>query len=298
MSNRNFTMWLNNEVAATRCILLSLYEKRDMLLYMEGPRLENEYMEKVGAYEETVIRAEMEYEILIKKQQIIQTALNRREVIDEKKIDAELDTYRKEMLKDAEGVAPQNYASLSAEESDELQKIYRAVIDNYHPQTHPELTDAHRLLYEKAQDAYRRKDLTALQLIYKMLCDTQPDNALMMGSMLEMSIELDENNSSENGFLTDYSLCAMIYNQFKHTVEEATIKEEISKYKELLQEVTAEIENINKKFPYTASEMLSDEKKIEEYKKELEYRLKTATENSERLKEEIRKMIGSVTAHE
>ena len=82
----SFTLWLQSEVMACRCSLLSLLEQRDKLSFQEGPRLEESYMKEVGAYEEEVLRQELEVEILKKKQQMIQTAINRREIVDENAI--------------------------------------------------------------------------------------------------------------------------------------------------------------------------------------------------------------------
>ena len=71
MEKHTFTLWLHMERIAARYALLALYEQRDRLQYIEGPRLEEEYMDKIGPYEETVIREEIECEILQKKQQMI-----------------------------------------------------------------------------------------------------------------------------------------------------------------------------------------------------------------------------------
>ena len=55
MGKTTFVTWLNHEVASSSCALLKLYEEFDKLKYIEGPRLEKEYMDKIGTFEETVI---------------------------------------------------------------------------------------------------------------------------------------------------------------------------------------------------------------------------------------------------
>lgn len=303
MNKHTFTLWLHSEVASTRCALLTLYEQRDKLQYIEGPRLEKEYMDKVGTYEETVIKEEIECELLQKKQQMIQAAINRREPIDEAAIDAELEKHRQQMLQEAAGpAAPQEYAELSGEQSDELQELYRDIVKNFHPQMHPELTEAHRQLFQKAQEAYRRRDLAALKLIHEMLYSTQED-----GLALELLLELLTSSKAEEtteeiapsrDYATDYSLAAMIYCGFKPTNEEAAIQEEWTRYRQMTDSVMKEMDDMRLQFPYTASDMLSDPAKIEAYKEELAHRLRTATTEKERRTKEIRAMIESVAVHE
>ena len=62
-----FTNWLQQEVLAARCSLLTLLEQQDRLRYQEAPELEEAYMKEVGTYEEEVLREELENEILQKK---------------------------------------------------------------------------------------------------------------------------------------------------------------------------------------------------------------------------------------
>lgn len=303
MSKHTFTLWLHSEVTSTRCALLTLYEQRDKLRYIEGPRLEKEYMDKVGTYEETVIKEEIECELLQKKQQMIQTAINRREPIDEAAIDAELENQRQQMIQEAAGpAAPQEYAELSGEQSDELQELYRDIVKNFHPQMHSELTEAHRQLFQKAQEAYRRRDLAALKLIHEMLYSTQEDG-LALESLLESltgskAEESTEEIAPNRDYATDYSLAAMIYCGFKPTNEEAAIQEEWTRYRQMTDIVMKEMDDMRLQFPYTASDMLSDPAKIEAYKEELAHRLRTATTERERRTKEIRAMIESVAVHE
>lgn len=116
MDECTFTSWLRSEVFSAKCALLTLYEQMERLQYIDGPRLEQEYMDKVGNFEQKVIEAEIEYELLQEKQKMIQTALNRREVIDEVAIDAEIEKLRQKMIKEAVGEAvPQEFALLTEE---------------------------------------------------------------------------------------------------------------------------------------------------------------------------------------
>lgn len=300
MSKHTFTLWLQNQLTSARCALLVVYEQRDKLMYIDGPQIERDYMKKIGAFEESVIREEMECELLEKKQMLIQTTLNRHEPIDEAAIDAEIDKYRQQLLKEAEGNGePKEFAELSDEQSEELQKIYRQIVNDFHPQMHPEMTEVQRKLFDKAQEAYRRRDLEALKLICDMLYGSQ-DDELLLQFLLEMIKQNNEVNNDETpakDYDTDYALADIIYNCFVPTTEEATIKQEYLKYTQTTDEIINEIDMIRSKFPYTAAEMLADEKKIEEYRNELSLRMQNATKEKERRTNIIREMIEGVATH-
>lgn len=301
MDKHTFTLWLRGEVASAKCALLTLYEQRDKLQYIEGPRLEKEYMDKVGQYEETVIKEEIECELLQEKQQMIQAAINRREPVDEATIDAEIENRRQQMHSEAAGKEPQGFANLTAEQGDELQEIYREIVKNFHPQMHPELTEVHRQLFKAAQEAYRRRDLAALKLIYEMLTSTQERGMeIEMELMLKLlsGDESEGEDASDGSYVTDYTLAALLYGSFKPTAEEAAIKEECVRYRQMMDSVIKEMEDMRLQFPYTAAEILSDSAKIESYKEELAHRMCKATEEREKRTREIKIMIESVTVHE
>ena len=300
MANHTFATWLYNEAASGNCALLKLYEELDRLKYIEGPRLEKEYMDKIGSFEESVIKEEIECELLIKKQEMIRAALNRREPIDEEAIDKEIESLRQEMIKEASADAPpKEYADLSEEQANELQEIYRNIINRYHPQIHTGLTDAHKELFKKAQEAYRRRDVSALKLIYDMMTNADKDE-LFTDVLLRMLNDLDDigiNVFTDDTFTTDYSLAADLYKNFVPTADEAAISEDRLRYKKLFDEAMKEIETLKTQFPYTAAETLSDPEKISKYKLDLEHRLFEASKERARLTDEIEKMKGEAVRH-
>ncbi len=292
MSGHTFTGWLKAEAFSTRCALLKAYEKRGMLLYIEGPSLEKEYMEKIGNFEENVIKEEIEAELLQKKKQMIQIAINRHEIIDEAAIDAEIDKMRSETLKEAEGKAPTEFADISEEQQNELSELYREIVKKYQPSVNKDITEIQKLLFEKANDAFRKRDLEAMRLIYDMLKSTEEDNI-----PLELSAELDVDvsfSSQSETNATDYTLVSQIYGSFEPTGDEVILMENNKSYKRQVEDVFAEIEKKRTEFPYNTAEMLSDAQKLQEYKGQLEYRLNKAKESRKLLEAEIKTMIESV----
>ena len=86
--------WLAKDIVSVKYALLVALEERDNLLYIEEPMLKEEYMQKIGVYEEQVLKLELEVSLQEKKKQMIQTAINRREKIDLEAIDKALEEER------------------------------------------------------------------------------------------------------------------------------------------------------------------------------------------------------------
>ena len=304
MNTRTFTYWLHKELMTARCSLLTLYEQRDRLLYIVGPGLEKEYMEKVGDFEETIIKEEIECDLLQKKKQMLQAAINRREPIDEAAINSEIDALRQKMFAEAADYhAQQEFADLTPEQSDELQEMYHEIVRNFHPQMHHDLTEAQKQLYDKAQDAYRRRDVDALKLIHEMLFYND-EGAFFFDLLLELlkakqasgndnASKKEENTELivEIDYSTDYSLASVIYSSFKPTSEEAAMKEDLDRCSQTIEMIMQEMNGIKSRFPYNAADMLSKPSETESYRKELEHRCSAALLEKERLLNEIRVML-------
>ncbi len=292
MTDHRFAYWLKREIYSVKLALLTLFERQDALDKIRRPQLEREYMEKIGNYEQSVIMEEIECDLLLKKKQMVQSAINRREPIDEDAIDAELGLLREQMIEEAcetgDGFKPYGDDDIPPEKFDELQDLYRRITESFHPQLHPELTEIQRELFKKATDAYRRHDLDALRLIHDMLFGGE-------GSALEITLEIgvsDGSDGEEDPYATtDYTLAAIVYEQFEQTGEEAVIGEDLEQLRQKFKATEASIQQMKLEFPFTAEEMLSDPAQVEEYKAELEIRMKNAKNTRVRREEEIRNMI-------
>ena len=289
MDKGSFELWLKSELNTVKYTLLKLYEKRDRLLFIEAPRLENEYMSKVGNYEKDVIVAELKCEMAEKKLKMIQAAVNRREPIDEAAIDAQLEKEYHKAIEDAEGKPPQGYAELSEEKEAELQVIYRFIVNQFHPETNPTMTAMQRELFKKAQEAYRRRDLEALKLVYDMLL-----NSAVQGA--EMELVMTDENEEEHVAVNhiDFGLASMIYSCFEKTADDAILIEETEDFRNRIINTENEISEMNDEFPFTASEMLADPEKTKEYLNELEYRMHKAVSDKENLESRIKTLMESV----
>ena len=297
MSEHSFTACLRQEVTAMRCSVLALYEKQDHTQYILIPQVEKEYMAKVGDVEEPVIEAEIEVEILEKKKEMVQAVLNRREVVDEAAIDAELGILRQQKLAEAGGVMniEGDGPDLNKDQYNELHELYSTIVRLYHPKTHPDISDAHKLLFERANDAYRRRDLEALKLIYDMMISADSDQIEIedLLAMLKSMLDTPDGETVElpDRAATDYTLAKQLCSSFVQTAEEAALRQELEKYEYESLDVSRSIERMYNRFPLTAMEMLADPAQVEAYKKELDRRMQNAKKRNEQLTREIQEMI-------
>ena len=292
MSKYTFAEWIIGEVNSAKCVLLSVYEHRDALIAVEGPQLEREYMEIFGEYEQAVIREEIECELLEEKKLMIQTAINRREPLNMELINQRIDERRQELFKDAAGdYDADNSNSLSLDETRKIQELYNEIIKEFHPQVRSDLTSIQKELYQKALEAYRHNDLDSMILIHDMIFSSVESE---FGLQLSVGdVQLVPVSATEN-FLDDFSLVSEIFGSFDPSLEEVHAKQELEKYRKLIDTTLAEIEEIKKKFPYTAAEMLKNPDMIAEFKKELELRMQSARSRRTGLENEIELMTESV----
>lgn len=297
MKTHTFTDWLYSEVMSARNALLTLYEQMDKMKFIEGPQLEQQYMDLVGSEEETIIPLEIKCELLKKKQQLIQAAINRREPVDEAAIDAQINALWEEKLQEAGGTIPPGTGcySLSQGQLDDLQELYQKIVKSFHPHMHPEITENQKLLFDKAQEAYRRRDMAALQLIYDMLTSTEGET-MTMTLTLSFSVAEDDSEAERQSFTTDYTLAKKLYSCFVPTAEEVTIREEQQRCQEKQEQVMEQLEAMKQHFPFNAAQMLADPAQLEDYKRQLALRKYDAEKMIQKLENEIQSMLERVKA--
>lgn len=284
MSEACYEIWFKSELELIQDALIKLYETRDKMMYIDRALLEQKYMDAVGDFEENIIRAEIECELLEKKKQMIQSALNRREKIDIAAIDAEIDKLREELLVEAKGSDLNELPQLSPEQQQELQNYYNDIVKNYHPANN-NLTTHQRLLYDKAVEAYRRFDLPTLKMIWEMFFGQG-------GSMSEIKFSISSSSQTDMPYVSDhYSLAVELFDHLVKTEEDVIWFDEMQRYKLFSDEAIQDISGLKDTFPFNAEEMLNDPQKLEEYKQELNQRLYAAEQKQKKFEAEINKML-------
>lgn len=284
----SYSEFLLVEIASVRYALIVAYERKDRMLYIEAPALRQEYMEKVGYFEEQVLKAELENTLLEQKVELIQAAINRREPIDDEQINEKLDALRQQLLEQAEADSPTASDSphLSEKEQEALQSLYKEIVEKFHPAVHNDLTDTQKALYDKAMAAYKQQNVEALQLAHDMLTDESTAGF----SIQAISHEADSNTEMvalAKELSADYTLARLLWPCFEAKESEMLILEAKSQYVSQLEQLSAEIEHIQSSFPFSAREMLRSAQKIAEYMEELRVRLR----RGEARKAELLEMI-------
>ena len=295
MLEQTYLNWLGKEVIAAKYALLVALEKRDHLVYIEEAELKEEYMQKIGMYEEQVLKLELEVSLQEKKKQMIQAVINRREPIDLDAIEKQLEEERSNQLKrlnETYKAGEHEKERLTAEEKEELQNLYKEIVRVFHPQVNNEMTDMQKSLYQKALEAYKRQNLEELRLIYDMLFSEDTDGLIETSEIVSEDTETEEIKSIAKELMEDYSLAAELYPCFEMLEEDAVLHSAKTKYEDMQAAIVAEIEGILNRFPFIAKETLRDGVKLKIYLDSLSGRMNSAKDRVDELKAEIAVMIG------
>lgn len=301
MRTQSFGDWLIREVAASRMALITAYEKRDHLLYVEAPPLRKRYMDAIGTVEEGVLQAELETALLRRKAELIQIALNRREPVDLAAIEAQLETEKEEKIASMEqaDLTLNELPQLTEEQAQTLQSQYRAIIRNFQPAMNPDISDVQRELYQKALEAYKMQDAAAMQLIYDMLLEPQSVDGMVLPEFTQKYDIAEKQrelfHSVAEGLATDYTLAKELYTCFAPREEDLVIQNALHSYESQREVLHAEIDAIRRGFPFNALATLNSPAKTQEYLAELQVRARRCEEERSELERKITELMGRQT---
>ena len=163
---------LKREVEKLRTEISMLVLERDHLRLVECKNLETSYMMAFGALEHKAYEAQCQMLRLKRKIEMLQAKRNRQEKIVmaeiERELDAEFAEYRKKLNEQIEkmneAIKRSQGEFLTAEETKECKRLYRAIVKALHPDLHPDLTAAQRQMFQNAVYAYENGDLETLTL--------------------------------------------------------------------------------------------------------------------------------------
>ncbi len=293
MGNPCFAGWLAQEVESAQNALLTRLEQLDTLRYVEAPKLRSEYMVKIGTVEDAVLETELNAKMLQRKLELIQIKRNRREPINMAEIDQQIEAERKELLEQAEAADTAGQPlQLTGKQQDELQALYHKIVENFHPQVHPNLTDTEKALYEKAVDAYRSRNLDALKLIDEILFK---DNIsiVLQASLSFADAEEDEQHAAAlaETLTADYTLAKQLYPYFEPSQQDAVLRSAAERYTARREEIENEIEQLRQTFPFTAQATLADPEKTKAYLEQLSLRKLRALDAQKTLTQKINSIM-------
>jgi hypothetical protein len=168
---------LREEIKRLRTALSMLMLERDELVYHECKNIEMRYMLAVGGLEYRIYLFECEILRMKREIEIVQMYRNRQESFVVKDIETELDRefaqYQAELdaqMERMNAALERNQGEmLSVDESDELKRLYRALVKALHPDLHPGQSEAKVRLLKNAMEAYQRGDVASLRVISEMV---------------------------------------------------------------------------------------------------------------------------------
>lgn len=231
---------LKQEVERLRTELSMVVLERDQLRYVECENIEMRYMLELGALEYKAYEAQCRALRLKRKIELIRAKLNRQEKVDlsriERILEREMEEYTEKLDKKIEqmnqALRRNECPELSVQESKELKKLYRKVVKVLHPDLNPQISDAQRVLFHNAVQAYKNGDVEALRIINEMVGEDM---------------------------IPDDSTDAM-----------AELLKEKQRLEKMLASVLESIEEMKGQYPYTLKEILEDSGKIEEHRSKLQ----------------------------
>lgn len=314
MMKPTYTQWLLFQYDSARKALIGALVKRDQMLYVEVPALRQEYMDSIGAIEEPVLRAELEANMLERKKELIQRAVNRAESVDIEAIDSQIEKEKNEMLSDMEKAdrTLDELPNLSSEEIAEMNELYQEIVKNFHPQVNLNVDDIQKELYFKAVEAYKRQDIGEIRLLHGMLFDeyqlsekaraeAEMYKAFIKAGLIEMAD--GRNQDGDQGTIekirkdlgyalsVDYTLAGRLYDAFEQDMSDLEIISFINSVKEEIDAIYNECAELQNQFPFIAKETLLSEEKLKKYKDDLDFRRVFAEKRKDELNREIEELL-------
>jgi hypothetical protein len=246
--------------------LACLVYDRDLLLYHACPKLQTEYMLKIGKLEYAVFEYQCNILRVKRKIEIIQAFLNREKSYDiaeiEKQLDNEYKEYNQKLLEKQKEIDAARLKSsikeipLTEEESSELKKLYTNIVKKLHPDINPNTTDEQHCQFNDAVNAYKNGDLTELRIIHLLLDKTpvtvsyNPNTMQILNEKKELLINQrnylkNEINRIENSF--PYNVKELHQNKEKLQQKIDQVSIQLTEYHEQYKTIENRLEVLLKK---------------------------------------------------
>lgn len=150
-----------------------LYTKRDEMLFQTKPMLSAHYMDKIGRYEVQTYQWLVKFRRLQRKLQLIQTRINRQELIIladiDRILDEELEQYQKELNRQIDQISNAEYylsrETLGPEDTLRLREIYRSLVRALHPDLNPQQSSQDLNLFIKVVQTFKDGDWDQLEIL-------------------------------------------------------------------------------------------------------------------------------------
>ena len=230
---------LKDEIAELKERFINAVNERDELTFVICPNIETKYELLFGDLEYKALNAEIAYRRIKRKAELVNARKNKGQRIKLSEIEMELDDEFKafadklaEKLDNIErALRRSKKAALSKQEAANFKKMYREIVRKLHPDMHPDESREELELFFHAVEAYACADVATIEFIYSLVCEGAETEK--RGTITELTDERDRLKGA---------ICAL---------EE-------------------EIAAIKRNHPYSAIDLLENDKRISEHKQTLE----------------------------
>jgi hypothetical protein len=168
---------LKNKYEALKEELSKLISEKDHLEGTVKKNLEALYMVKIGKNEIELFKTECEVRRLKRKIELIQAEINHGNPVDLSAVEQTLNTEYKrwekqvdELISNLEKSKLRLKSLLNAEQTKEIQNLYRTLVKRLHPDINPKQSNKEQILWFRTIDAYNNGDIEELKTI-KVLVD-------------------------------------------------------------------------------------------------------------------------------
>lgn len=241
---------LKSEVEKLRTELSMLVLERDDLLYQQCRGIETEYMLTFGALQYKIYETECAILRAKRKIELIQAKKNRQEKVAleeiEKTLEQEFAAYSAKLEAEIEKMNAaikrrHRGRPLSENETQEVKKLYRAIVKMLHSDLNPDLSEAKQNLFKTAVEAFGRGDLDELHIIHAMISDTATDVPAGDGNFMAAEKERlgvllkrvqDDIDDIKNSY--PYTMKALIQNPEKVAARKAESEKRIAELQDIL----------------------------------------------------------------
>ncbi|RYY90877.1 MAG: hypothetical protein EOO15_00720 [Chitinophagaceae bacterium] len=176
---------------------IKLMNDYDVLLHWSKPQLEALYLTRIGQWQIERLQAQLQVKALQRKIELFTAAVNTGEEPDLVAIELEV----AEELAEAERLIMQESGKLelaqsllsnleTPERSAELRTLYKKLAKALHPDVHPDLTEAHKELWLKVQDAYKSGDLERLKALELAYADLLQSTDTLVQELPQSELDL------------------------------------------------------------------------------------------------------------
>jgi hypothetical protein len=243
---------LKKECSLLREELAGLLSEQDHLLKTVASNILARYATTIGVKEYEAMLLDVEVRKLKRAIQMIQTVENQGKKVNLEQIEAAVEDELREWHEKVERMLDQIKAGqdrlknlMSAEDSRELQQLYRALAKKLHPDVNPDLKDECKTLWSRVQQAYAAGDLQELRALRLIVDDIPAD-------------------IGESNRLEELQKC-------------------LDKLKVQVSELLKKLENIKAQPPFTLEKKLSDKEWVQGQISECEKRIAAFSDEKVRL---------------